>query len=126
MASHTVSESAKLAGVTRRTIYRHIKAGRLSVMVTEGDNTLIETSELLRVYGALTQPEPESVSTGSLQLQPEYVTHLLSELSQLRGQVESLTNKVDDLKEKLALPPPTQEKLSFTGWMKQRWGKKGK
>jgi excisionase family DNA binding protein len=58
MASHSVTEAAKLAGVTRRTIYRHIKAGKLSASVTGGDNTVIETSELLRVYGALSQPEP--------------------------------------------------------------------
>ncbi|MBJ5108356.1 helix-turn-helix domain-containing protein, partial [Salmonella enterica subsp. enterica serovar Typhimurium] len=61
MASHSVTEAAKLAGVTRRTIYRHIKAGKLSASVTGGDNTVIETSELLRVYGVLSQPEPEKV-----------------------------------------------------------------
>jgi excisionase family DNA binding protein len=61
MASHSVTEAAKLAGVTRRTIYRHIKAGKLSASVTGGDNTVIETSELLRVYGALSQPEPGGI-----------------------------------------------------------------
>lgn len=126
MANHTVTEAAKLAGVTRRTIYRHIKSGRLSAAVTGCDGTLIETSELLRVYGALSQPESEDVSTGSQVVEPEYVTRLLDEMSQLRGQVESLTNKVGELQEQLALPSPESMKLSFSGWLKQRWGTKGK
>ncbi|ECD5330080.1 helix-turn-helix domain-containing protein, partial [Salmonella enterica subsp. enterica serovar Muenchen] len=106
MASHSVTEAAKLAGVTRRTIYRHIKAGKLSASVTGGDNTVIETSELLRVYGVLSQPEPEKVSTGSHENQPEYVTLLLAEMSQLREMVSHLSSKVDELQSRLALPAP--------------------
>ena len=49
MAVHTVTEAAKLAGVTRRTIYRYIKQGKLSSVVTDSNTTQIETSELLRV-----------------------------------------------------------------------------
>ena len=78
MASHTVTEAAKLAGVTRRTIYRHISTGKLSATVTSEGHTQIDTSELLRVYGALSQPETEKVSTGSHDNQPEYVTTRVS------------------------------------------------
>ncbi|EOL9002184.1 helix-turn-helix domain-containing protein, partial [Cronobacter sakazakii] len=112
MASHSVTEAAKLAGVTRRTIYRHIKAGKLSASVTGGDNTVVETSELLRVYGALSQPETDKVSTGSHEKQPEYVTLLLTEMSQLREQISSLTSKVDELQSKLALPAPAVQEQS--------------
>ncbi|MNC00036.1 Helix-turn-helix domain protein [compost metagenome] len=120
MASHSVSEAAKLAGVTRRTIYRHIKAGRLSASVTGGDNTIIETSELLRVYGVLSQPEPDEVSTGSHENQPEYVTLLLAEMSQLREQISSLTSKVDELQSKLALPAPKVREQSVLEWVSSR------
>ncbi|HCB1453729.1 TPA: helix-turn-helix domain-containing protein [Citrobacter freundii] len=123
MASHSVTEAAKLAGVTRRTIYRHIKAGKLSASVTGGDNTVIETSELLRVYGVLSQPEPEKVSTGSLENQPEYVTLLLAEMSQLREMVSHLSSKVDELQSRLALPAPRDQ--SVLEWVKERRGKKG-
>ena len=123
MASHSVSEAAKLAGVTRRTIYRHIKAGRLSASVTGGDNTIIETSELLRVYGVLSQPEPDEVSTGSHENQPEYVTLLLAEMSQLREMVSHLSSKVDELQSRLALPAPRDQ--SVLEWVKERRGKKG-
>ena len=120
MASHSVTEAAKLAGVTRRTIYRHIKAGKLSASVTGGDNTVIETSELLRVYGVLSQPEPEVVSTGSHENQPEYVTLLLAEMSQLREQISSLTSKVDELQSKLALPAPIVREQSVLEWVSAR------
>ncbi|HAY5550786.1 MULTISPECIES: helix-turn-helix domain-containing protein [Citrobacter] len=122
MASHSVTEAAKLAGVTRRTIYRHIKAGKLSASVTGGDNTVIETSELLRVYGVLSQPEPEKVSTGSLENQPEYVTLLLAEMSQLREMVSHLSSKVDELQSRLALPAPRDQ--SVLEWVKERRGKR--
>ncbi|EHH6314811.1 TPA: DNA-binding protein [Citrobacter freundii] len=125
MASHSVTEAAKLAGVTRRTIYRHIKAGKLSASVTDGDNTVIETSELLRVYGALSQPQPEQVSTGSHENQPEYVTLLLAELSQLREQISSLTSKVDELQGQLALPAPQKPDLSVLEWVRERRKMKG-
>lgn len=125
MASHSVTEAAKLAGVTRRTIYRHIKAGRLSASVTGSDNTVIETSELLRVYGALSQPEPEHVSTGSHENQPEYVTLLLAEMSQLREQISSLTSKVDELQGQLALPSPEKPELSVLEWVRERRKMKG-
>ena len=125
MASHSVTEAAKLAGVTRRTIYRHIKAGKLSASVTDGDNTVIETSELLRVYGALSQPQPEQVSTGSHENQPEYVTLLLAELSQLREQISSLASKVDELQGQLALPAPQKPDLSVLEWVRERRKMKG-
>ena len=88
MAVHTVIEAAKLAGVTRRTIYRYIKQGKLSTVVTGSDATQIETSELLRVFGSLSQPEESKVSTGSQVEEPEYVTRLMAEMSQLRDLVQ--------------------------------------
>lgn len=126
MASHTVTEAAKLAGVTRRTIYRHITAGKLSATVTKDGHTQIDTSELLRVYGALSQLEPEQVSTGSQENQPAYVTQLLAEMSQLREQILSLTSKVDELQGRLALPAPERRKeQSVLEWVRERRKKRG-
>ena len=88
MAVHTVTEAAKLAGVTRRTIYRYIKQGKLSTVVTGSDSSQIETSELLRVFGNLSHPEESKVSTGSQVEEPEYVTRLMAEMSQLRDLVQ--------------------------------------
>lgn len=89
MALHSVTDAAKMAGVTRRTIYRYLKSGKLSAAVTGGDTTQIETSELLRVFGSLSQPEAAEVSTESQGNEPEYVTRLLDEMSRLREIIES-------------------------------------
>ncbi|EFH4100654.1 TPA: helix-turn-helix domain-containing protein [Citrobacter freundii] len=125
MASHTVTEAAKLAGVTRRTIYRHISTGKLSATVTSEGHTQIDTSELLRVYGALSQPETEKVSTGSHDNQPEYVTLLLAEMAHLREQVGVLTSKVEKLQGKIALPSPSKPELSVLEWVRERRKMKG-
>lgn len=89
MALHSVTDAAKMAGVTRRTIYRYLKSGKLSAAVTGSDTTQIETSELLRVFGSLSQPEAAEVSTESQGNEPEYVTRLLDEMSRLREIIES-------------------------------------
>ena len=53
MALVTITEAAKLVRRSRRTLYRDIDKGRLSKTVTHDGATVIDTSELLRVYGAL-------------------------------------------------------------------------
>ncbi len=57
MALVTITEAAKLVRRSRRTLYRDIDKGRLSKTVTHDGATVIDTSELLRVYGALTNEE---------------------------------------------------------------------
>lgn len=53
MTQHTVSEAAKLVGKDRKTLYRDIKAGRLSATKNAAGMTQVETAELVRLYGAL-------------------------------------------------------------------------
>jgi uncharacterized coiled-coil protein SlyX len=117
MACHTISEAATMAKVNRRTIYRYIKSGKLSATVTSDEKTVIDTSELLRVFGSLSQVEILESPTGSQDKPPEYVTQLLAEMSQMRSEIERLTTKVDDLKSQLALPAPKEEKKGFLNWL---------
>jgi hypothetical protein len=53
MALVTITEAAKLVRRSRGTVYRDIDRGRLSKNVAPDGTTTIDTSELLRVYGAL-------------------------------------------------------------------------
>jgi len=53
MALVTITEAAKLVLRSRRTLYRDIDKGRLSKSVAHDGATVIDTSELLRVYGVL-------------------------------------------------------------------------
>jgi hypothetical protein len=58
VASVTVTQAAKLTGVTRKTLYAHINKGKLS----KAAGGLIDTSELLRVYGAFVEEVTPRVS----------------------------------------------------------------
>lgn len=63
MALVTITEAAKLVRLSRRTIYRDIDKGRLSKTISHDGTTVIDTSELLRVYGALHNNEHTSRET---------------------------------------------------------------
>lgn len=56
MAKVSMSEAARLAGVSRQTLYRKADAGELSVE-RDGDSVSVDTSELLRVFGELQNPD---------------------------------------------------------------------
>ncbi|EKJ7133833.1 TPA: helix-turn-helix domain-containing protein [Klebsiella pneumoniae] len=56
MARVSISEAARLVKVSRPTIYKMINSGKLSYnsVVTHGKNTkVVDTSELIRVFGSL-------------------------------------------------------------------------
>jgi len=55
MAFVTVTEAAKLTQKARKTIYAHIKSGRLS----KAAGGMLDTSELMRCYGAFPAPAVE-------------------------------------------------------------------
>lgn len=58
----SLSAAAKAAGISRSTLHDHIKTGKISVHISGQGRRTVDTSELLRVYGAL-QGIPDS-STG--------------------------------------------------------------
>ncbi len=48
---YTISQAARITGITRKTLYNHIDKKPISTHKDDGGNTLIEASELIRVYG---------------------------------------------------------------------------
>lgn len=61
MAVLTLRDAARQVGVSRATIYRAVKEGRLSATVRPHDGQkLVDTAELLRVFGSLTPRQPET------------------------------------------------------------------
>jgi hypothetical protein len=50
MARVTITEAAKLASTSRKTIYAHIKKGKLTSSLDKDGVRKIDTSELVRVY----------------------------------------------------------------------------
>jgi predicted transcriptional regulator len=53
MAVISLKEAAKLAGVSRQTLYRKKKEGALSVTARDDGSLGVDTAELQRVFGAL-------------------------------------------------------------------------
>ncbi|MBK5480345.1 hypothetical protein JFU04_30160 [Pseudomonas sp. TH21] len=51
-----LTQAAKAAGVTRRTIYNHINQGKVTASRDEKNNPVIDVSELIRVYGNVNLP----------------------------------------------------------------------
>jgi predicted site-specific integrase-resolvase len=55
MARVSISEAARLTGKSRTTLHRLIKAGDLSTSVVNTMLKVIDTSELIRVFGSFEQ-----------------------------------------------------------------------
>ena len=93
MAWHTIQEAQKLTGKSRRTLYRDMSKGLLS-WASEADNARrLETSELIRVYGALlpmAQPDTEEMAHGGTPFGTPDTALILAELKALRAEVAEL------------------------------------
>lgn len=100
MPKHNQTEAAQLVGVSRKTIQRYCKSGKLSFSRDRQGLPQIDTSELMRVFGDLKEPVP-TVEESDLAL----------EVKQLRELIEAQTKEIKDLKEQvsqLALPAPVE------------------
>lgn len=66
MARVSISEAARLTGKSRTTLHRLIKAGDLSTCSGERNAKMVDTSELLRVFGPFQQPKANTILDRSL------------------------------------------------------------
>lgn len=117
MALLSVSKAAGLVGLNRKTMYSHIKSGKVSASKDSKGTLLIDTSELIRVFGVLRQ-EQDSESNTNRQLEsPDVNKVLLEKMEQMARQIESLTERVVELQKQLALPAPKAGKKGFLNWL---------
>ena len=66
-----------MTGKTRTTIYKKIKSGELSAELGIYGNRLVDTAELLRVFGELVTPNTGSMDVHEIQQEIPQVTPLL-------------------------------------------------
>lgn len=117
MALLSVSKAAELVGLNRKTMYAHIKSGKVSASKDNKGALLIDTSELIRVFGSLRQ-EQDSAGNKERQSSASDVNQvILDKMEQMTRQIESLTEKVVELQKQLALPAPKEEKKGFLNWL---------
>ncbi|WP_041508303.1 hypothetical protein [Shewanella sp. cp20] len=100
MAKVNLSKAAALVGKNRTTIWRHVKSGKVSIERDRDGNPLVDTSELIRVYGELKPIATPESEKKQHQATPDYeallniITELKNEQKEMRKQIENLTNRL--------------------------------
>jgi len=126
MAKLGVVAAAAAVGVSRHTIWRYAKSGKLSVEVAPSGDRVIDTSELVRVFGEL-QPPATSQQRGAgngvhhadttevVATLQQHVEEQRAEIERLRGEVEgeraerrALQDRYLTIIERLQLTGPTK------------------
>jgi len=111
---YSVRQAAELAGISRKTLYAHIKQGKVSAHKDDQGDKVIDHSELLRVYGKqLKTPEDKGnssqsnpVEVGESVLQAELdkakrnATIMMTNLQSLRKENELLKTMLSDARER--------------------------
>lgn len=107
MATVTISQAAKMAGISRTQLYRgFINKGKISV-IRENDKVSIDVSELIRVFPNATIETNENVTDvtiGNLQKtqeQSEVVTILKQQLAKAEGQIKEAKEREEWLKQQI-------------------------
>ncbi len=142
MALVSISEAARLTGKARSTLHKYIKQGKLSTTTNQNTgNKSIETSELIRVFGKisnLSTTESDSViPVSKLQQETPSTTQPLQiklqlleqENAHLKAEKELLSKNLDDIRQAMLLiesklptspepvtPVPTRKSWQF--WKK--------
>ena len=106
MALLPVSKAAELVGLNRKTMYSYIKSGKVSASKDSKGALLVDTSELIRVFGELRHNKDSESNATRLFETPDVNQIMLDKIEQMARQIESLTEKVVELQKQLALPAP--------------------
>lgn len=92
----SISDAAKMVGITRSTLYEHIKEKNISVIDADTKRPKIDVSELIRVYGdkvrALEEVRKDTKETISKDSNPDI---LALENASLKDKLTSLENERD-------------------------------
>lgn len=128
MALISVSEASKLCGKDRKTLYRHIKEGKLSATKDETDTTRIDVAELTRFYGALRQfvdnqdngytVSVPQVETDGIKME---LALLKAENANLKERLSDKERHIDDIRNTVRLLEHNQPKRSgLFSWFKRK------
>jgi hypothetical protein len=104
MATVSMTKGAELAGVSKGTVSKAIKSGRLSYVEKTDRGYLIDTSELFRVFPP---KKPETVEKARSETandthgNPAHSTGLQREIQLLREQLQDRDSVVADLRQRL-------------------------
>ena len=110
MSKVSISEASRLTNKTRKTIYKYIQDGLITVSMDTQGKKAIDISELIRVFGEIEMPEYTEVNNTevsnnihqvtleSIQLIAEKDVEIARLQSLLAGKDELLNSKNDQIK----------------------------
>jgi len=104
MTKLNLSQAAKAVGKNRVTLWRHINTGKLSAERDRDGNPLVDTSELLRVYGELKKTATHS-NNKKQQLETPSYDELLSLVKELKEEQSEMKQIILDLRNRLEYKP---------------------
>lgn len=103
MAKHNLTQAAKLAGISRSTIMRHISDGKISKEIGKDGKPCVDTAEIERVYGVTQQDrDTQTVYLDSLRTpkKTQKDSALWDEVQELRQQkLEALEDQLKSMQE---------------------------
>lgn len=119
MARVSIIKAAKLAGIARSHLYKaYINTGLLSLSKDEKNRPYIDTSELLRVFGTLTEDTPktgqktvtedntgqsEKTAENDLQDQQNIIKKLEEQLTEAKDREEWYQSQIQSLTDTMKL-----------------------
>jgi len=123
MSFVSVNEASKLINKSVKTIYRHIDNGKLSCSLDENGNKIIDTSELIRVYGNISIPS-ENVNIGKMSLtenkdDKRIIEILENENKALKQLLSSKEDHISSLKQAMTLLEYKQEETKKKSFLKR-------
>jgi len=131
MAKVSISEAARLTGKSRTTLHRFIKTGELSTCSGERNAKMLDTSELLRVFGSFSGSSSEQVVaqvveqrvTANLVDSEQVIAPLKQEIEHLKALVQAQESHIASLKQAMLLIEDRSEKSVFPVQRSSAWWK---
>lgn len=127
MAVVSISEAARLAGKSRKTIQRYVADGRISMSQHVAGSKGIDLSELVRVFGELSHSDPAlSHASESQTVAPDVaaaVASLQAENALLKAQIEAKDAQIQAKDANLADLRQSLRLLEHSAAPKRRWWK---
>lgn len=112
---YSISEAARIVGVTRKTFYKHIEKKPISIEKDSNDKPVVDASELIRVYGDkcnFDKDKQTKETAKSIHEYPEVNTTNATEIAvtqkelemlktQMKSERDSFEEQIDYLRSKL-------------------------